>query len=149
MGPIQIDQGVQNLSRINRLVYSPLVVFGEAHYGPRGTCGPRVQDDYQIVAVLHGSATVTVPGSVFNVPANHVALMLPGALEHFRFDPYQATYHTWCAVKPSAVKREVADRPGPPPVMPLSPRMHALISSGLDVRGSERESWSANLGISS
>lgn len=107
------------------------VTFGDAQYGPSGTCGPRMQRDYQLVCVLSGSARVSSGGSEVEIPEQHVALMLPGHLEHFRFDPRRPTRHTWCSLLPSRLPRAL-QLPSRVIVLPLSRRLAALLEAGLE-----------------
>jgi AraC-like DNA-binding protein len=123
---------------MNRVVSSPSVTFGEATYNPKGSCGPRTQGDFQLVAVIRGSALVHVADGSIAIRMNSVALMRPGLREHFRFDTVQPSHHTWCAVHPSAVDQGFLGRISLlPQVLPLSDRLQSLISMGLDLSTGE------------
>ncbi len=124
---------VQNLSRMNLVVRGAgRVVFGDVTYLPGGICGPRVQPDYQLVAMHEGDAVVEVEGIVQSLPAQWVGLMLPGHLEFFQFDQQRNMHHGWCAVHPSLVVSEMADDLArAPAALPLTPRMRTLLEFGL------------------
>ncbi len=121
---------------VNRLVVrrSGQVAFGDVTYAPGGVCGPRVQSEYQLVAVYEGDAVVELAGAVQRIPAQWIGLMLPGRHEFFQFDEVRRTHHGWCAVHPAlisaALAQELAQAPG---LLPLSPRMRTLLEFGLTV----------------
>lgn len=124
---------LQNLSRMNRVVRaSGHVVFGDVVYEPGGLCGPRVQQDYQLVAVHEGDALVELDGVPLAIPERHVALMRPGRLELFVFDRARSTHHSWCAVHPSLAPESLTDALAAAlAVLPLSARMQSLLDFGL------------------
>lgn len=132
---------VQNMSNmnssaleVNRLAVRRLgrVVFGDVNYAPGGICGPRVQADFQLVAVHEGDAVVEIDGVPHMISAQWMGLMLPGRREFFQFDPLRTTHHGWCAVHPTLVPQPLADALAQAPaVLPLSPRMRTLLEFGL------------------
>jgi len=138
-------RGVQNMSRMNlsdspsapavhRLVVrrSGRAAFGDVTYAPGGVCGPRVQMDYQLVAMHEGDALVELPGAVQRIPAQWIGLMHPGRREYFQFDAARVTHHGWCAVHPSLASPALADELAhAPTALPLSARMRALLEFGL------------------
>lgn len=145
---LPIDENTENLSRVNRYVHSGSVVFGEVVYEKRGTCGPRIQTDYQLVAILKGSASIDQPEGSVEVAANHAVLLIPGRREYFQFSTSERTFHSWCAVSPDLVNLE---RTYPKVlVAPLSSRIFSLIDSGLDLNAAtgEGQSLTQSLGIS-
>ncbi len=89
---------------------SPDVVFGDVWYNPGGECGPRIQQDYQLVIVHLGEANVSFDGERRTISPGSVALMLPGRKEHFRFSRPHRTHHSWCAVHPHAVPGSLRKR---------------------------------------
>lgn len=138
---VPIDPASHNLSEVNVRRSSGGVVFGSALYAAGGNCGPRVQPDYQLVAMVRAGGGVDVDGRRLEVPNNHVALMTPGKLEIFHFHPARPTLHTWCSVSPPLVSPELAtDLAACPPVLPLSARMESLIAIGLGLPSDEPES---------
>jgi AraC family transcriptional regulator of arabinose operon len=108
------------------------VTFGDVTYQAGGEYGPRMQADFQLVAVYVGEAHVHVDDDVRHIPAQHVALLHPGHLERFLFSPHGPTHHTWCAVHPTLVERPLAEAlTGVPLCVPITTRMHGLIEMGL------------------
>lgn len=123
---------LQNISSIHRVRAGERVTFGDVTYGAGGICGPRIQHDYQLVAIYAGEAHIQVDDEVRHLPANHVSLMRPGHLEHFTFSVDGETHHTWCAVHPSLVDGALREAlAGAPFSLPVSARMHNLIEMGL------------------
>lgn len=123
---------IENLSKTLRHSAAAGVTFGDVVYGPAGSCGPRVQADYQIVVLVEGEARVRVETTELRVGAGEAALFRPGREEHFRFTAGQRTHHTWCAVEPRLVTRELAaECARAPAVQPLSARLSALLEMGL------------------
>ena len=119
------------------------VVFGDVTYPPGGVCGPRTQADYQLVVMEQGEAEIDIDGDSITLPEQHVALMLPGRREHYRFTANAPTHHSWCAVRPDAVTPELALRlSATPRTQVLTPRLHGLIEFGLSLPGAS--STSAN-----
>ena len=130
----------KNISRVHLLRSSGEVVFGDVTYGPDGSCGPRLQPDYQLVLLYSGHADVTLDDASppLHVASGHVALLRPGRREHFRFTPDAPTHHGWCAVSPALVDAALADEiERRPPVVPFSAQLAALARLGLSV-GSPR-----------
>jgi AraC-like DNA-binding protein len=132
--PTASHRTLKNMPNRLRSAASGRVAFGDVVYGPGGTCGPRVQQDFQLVVLLEGSATVTVEGETEPrvVAAGQVGLFLPGKREHFILSPRRKTHHTWCAVHPSVVPAEVAEvcrRAAP--VLPVTSRFAQLMELGL------------------
>ena len=130
----------KNISRIHLLRSSAEVIFGDVTYLPGGDCGPRTQEDYQLVLLYSGHADIFLDDAdvPLHIAPGHVALMRPGRREYFRFTPGTATHHGWCALAPSLVDtelaREIASRPQ---VIPYSAQLAALVRLGLAV-GSPR-----------
>lgn len=79
------------------------VFFGDVLYPPGGTCGPRVQHDYQLVVIHEGSLQLKLDQEIIHVPESHGILLSPNHHEHFLFASDQETNHSWCAVAPRAV----------------------------------------------
>ncbi len=75
----------KNISTVNLFRNSSEVAFGDVWYNPRGECGPRIQQDYQLVIVHLGEANVAVDDRECLISPGSVALMMPGRREHFRF----------------------------------------------------------------
>ena len=128
------------------------IVFGEARYGPRGICGPRIQTDYQLVVMLSGSAKVNVKAQgTIDIQELQVALMLPGLEEVFYFDPSAPVYHSWCAVHPRLVSADLGERlANAPKCLRLTPRMRQLVELGISLTptsAQEAEGFMEHLGL--
>jgi len=129
---------IRFMSHLHRLCRADLVTFGDVTYAPGGTCGPRVQPDYQLVAIYEGEAHITVDDRVNHLPPHHVALMRPGHHEFFHFAEATTTHHTWCAIHPSLVEAPLADALVRAPFcLPITSRLHSLIELGLSFAPSE------------
>lgn len=129
---------LQNISSIHRVRAGERVTFGDVTYGAGGICGPRIQHDYQLVAIYAGEAHIQVDDEAWHLPANHVSLMRPGHEEHFTFSVEGDTHHTWCAVHPSLVDGPLRETlAGVPFCLPVSARMHNLIEMGLSFGASD------------
>jgi AraC family transcriptional regulator of arabinose operon len=129
---------LQNISSIHRVRAGERVTFGDVTYGPGGICGPRIQADYQLVAIYAGEAHITVDEEAWHLPAHHVSLMRPGHLEHFTFSGECDTHHTWCAVHLSWVDEALRETLTHVPFcLPVTPRMHNLIQMGLSFAASD------------
>jgi AraC-like DNA-binding protein len=123
---------LQNIPRKLRAASAPGVFFGEVVYAPGGTCGPRVQADFQLVLVRRGEATTSVDDNEVHVPAGAVGLFQPGHRELFRFAENRRTHHSWCSFAPAHVPADLAQRcAATVPVQPISDRLAQLIELGL------------------
>ena len=125
---------LQNIPKRLRLARSARVQFGDVVYEPGGTCGPRVQLDYQLVVLIEGDARVDVAGREVRVAAGQVGLFRPGRRELFRLSERRKTHHTWCAVHPSMVTGELAQScETAPDVLPVTRRFEQLMELGLSL----------------
>jgi AraC-like DNA-binding protein len=92
------------------------------------------------VALLRGRAEIELATDKLSLPVQHVALMLPGRYEFFRFDAERMTDHSWCAISLSALPESIRSRlPAEPVAIPLSERTQQLLELGLDLPGSHHE----------
>lgn len=124
--------GIKNLSITLRSALAERVVFGDVIYATGGSCGPRVQADFQLVVIEAGEARVTVDGTEVRLAAGEVGLFCPGRREFFEFSEKRRTHHTWCAVQPSLVDEALQQAcAAAPAVMPLSHRLAQLLELGL------------------
>lgn len=129
---------IRNLSSIHRVLATPAVTFGDVTYQPGGECGPRVQQDFQLVAIYDGEAHIQLDDAQRHLPRQHIALMHPGHLEHYRFALSTPTHHTWCAVHPSLVDEPLAAALAQAPFcLPITPRLHGLLEMGLSFAPSD------------
>jgi AraC family transcriptional regulator of arabinose operon len=125
---------IHNLSRMNLLRQAEGSVFGDVTYAPGGLCGPRVQQDVQIVLMYSPDSSVRVDDTDVALPAQSAALMRPGHREHFVFARRAQTHHRWCAIDPQHVPAALLEQVcHAPATLPLSPHLHGLIELGLTV----------------
>jgi len=125
---------LKNIPKSLRSASAPKVLFGDVVYEPGGTCGPRVQQDYQLVVVIEGGVTADVEGRARVIAAGQVGLFVPGKLEFFRFLPDRKSHHTWCSLHPSLVPAEVATAcAGAAQVLPVSRRFEQIMEVGLSM----------------
>jgi AraC family transcriptional regulator of arabinose operon len=119
----------------NRRLHTAHVVFGEVLYAPGGSCGPRVQRDYELVVLRSGYGSVELNGRTVSLKPGIVYLFVPGGREHFQFAPAQETHHAYCSITPTALPEEVRRglKTGPPS-MPLSPVFDHLLSAAFKMR---------------
>ncbi|MDB6169532.1 MAG: transcriptional regulator, AraC family [Verrucomicrobia bacterium] len=110
------------------------MVFGDVVYDPGGTCGPRLQSDYQLVVLGEGDARVDVDGRMVRIDAGQVGLFRPGRREFFRLSAGRKTHHTWCAVHPSLVNPALARAcEAAPDVLAVTRRFEQLMELGLSL----------------
>jgi len=125
---------LKNIPKKLRSARSARVLFGDVVYEPGGTCGPRVQGDYQLVVLIEGEARVEVAGRERRIAAGEVGLFLPGQREFFRLAEHTKTHHTWCSVHPSLVTPEVAAAcAAAPAVQAVTRRFEQLMELGLSL----------------
>ncbi len=109
--------------------------FGKATYLPNGSCGPRVQENYQLVVLLRGSLRLTADGARHDLKPGDAILERPGQHEFFRFSSDETSVHTWCEVQPGelgrAERRLLASARG---IVQAPSAVHVLIEEGLAVR---------------
>ncbi len=126
------NSALQNIPKRLRSARSARVLFGDVVYEPGGTCGPRVQGDYQLVVLLAGEARADVAGREVRLAAGSVGLFRPGAREFFRLAERRKTHHTWCSVHPSLVDAPLAAAcAAAPDVQPVTRRFEQLMELGL------------------
>ncbi|MCX6894981.1 MAG: AraC family transcriptional regulator [Verrucomicrobia bacterium] len=122
---------LKNISRVNLQMRRGAVVFGEVVYAPGGICGPRIQQDYQIVIVHQGELDLRLDDRRIEVAAHHAILLSPGHREHFCFARTQETRHSWCSIDAAAVPAKLrrsfraANKPAP-----VDARIEALMELG-------------------
>lgn len=123
---------IDNLSITLRSATTGRVFFGDVIYEKNGSCGPRVQTDFQLVVIEEGEARVKVDDREIRLAKGEVGLFQPKHREHFLFSEKRRTHHTWCSIHPSLVNRELqracAQAPG---VVRVSHRLAQLMELGL------------------
>lgn len=132
--PSASHSALKNIPKRLRSAATPRVVFGDVVYEPGGTCGPRVQADFQLVVLLEGEVTAEVEGRAIVLRAGQVGLFRPGRKEHFRFTPKRKSRHTWCAVQPACVEAALAAAcTAVSEVLPVTRRFAQLMELGLSL----------------
>jgi AraC-like DNA-binding protein len=127
-------QPLKNIPKRLRSAASARVVFGDVVYEPGGTCGPRVQPDYQLVVLVEGEARVEVAGREVHLAAGQVGLLRPGRREFFRMSERRKTHHTWCAVHPALVSAGLAEACArAPDILGVTRRFEQLMELGLSL----------------
>ena len=98
-----MPEKLENLSKENLRMRRGPVVFGDVLYAPGGVCGPRIQQDYQLVIMHRGHLNLQLDREWMQVPAGYAILLSPHHREHFHFDPENETHHSWCSMRASAL----------------------------------------------
>lgn len=155
--PAASHQPLENIPKRLRSAASAGVFFGDVVYEPGGTCGPRVQSDYQLVVLVEGDARVAVGGGTIQsnpigytgstrtarevrIGAGQVGLFRPGRREFFRLSEQRKTHHTWCAIHPTLVTPALAAVCAQAPdVLPVTRRFEQLMELGLSLPRSAGE----------
>jgi AraC-like DNA-binding protein len=83
------------------------VYFGDVTYPPGGTCGPRRQNDYQLVILERGELNLRLDQRRIHLSAGEAILLRPGHREHFIFSRTNETRHSWCTIRPGAVPEKL------------------------------------------
>jgi AraC-like DNA-binding protein len=131
---LQISTRGLKISRSNIGRNFGRVTFGEAIYQPKGICGPRIQTDYQFVAVLEGDVLIEIGPKQKSVKllAQQAILLRPGQREMFQFSSRSMARHVWCAIHPDLVHADQVSRlPAEAQVLPFSLRQQQLFEIGL------------------
>lgn len=132
--PSASHQTLRNIPKRLRSAASARVFFGDVVYEAGGTCGPRIQSDYQLMVLVEGDARVDVEGRQVQIAAGQVGLFRPGRREFFQLSEQRKTHHTWCAVHPSLVSAELAGVCArAPDVLPVTRRFEQLMELGLSL----------------
>ena len=95
---------------LSRTHTSELVTFGEAAYAPGGTCGPRIQSDFQLVMITEGFGLRTAGSLQTKLVPGCCALSRPGEQETWRFGIQGSCRHLWVSVHPDALSPSLANR---------------------------------------
>lgn len=96
-----------NVSWENRRINTDNVVFGEVVYQPGGTCGPRTQRDFELVTLHTGECSVTVGQTTHELTIGMIYIFVPGKREHFQFTGERETHHSWCAIRPRFLPKDL------------------------------------------
>jgi AraC family transcriptional regulator of arabinose operon len=126
-----MPEKLKNISRVNLRMRQGAVVFGDIVYEPGGDFGPRIQWDYQLVAMHSGSLDLRLDGGEIHVGAGQAVLLAPRHREHFLFSKTRQTHHGWCAIDaaavPPALRRQLKNLRGP---VPFAGSLSSLFQAG-------------------
>jgi AraC-like DNA-binding protein len=126
-----MPEKLKNISRMNLRIRRGDVVFGDVLYAPGGICGPRVQQDYQLVVIHRGRLDLRLDGEQIAVPAGHAILLSPHHREYFQFDEKNETHHSWCSIRAAALslrlRKNLRRQRGP---MPFGSELKTLLETG-------------------
>ena len=124
----------------NRSIRSANVCIGEVVYEPGGSCGPRVQRDYQLVFLHSGELSVHVDDRRLQLPSGFVGLFFPGHREHFVFSKERQSHHSWCSITPEGVPAELRAALARAPFRaPCSKPLQSMLASALTIGGVNSE----------
>ncbi|MEI7728006.1 MAG: AraC family transcriptional regulator [Verrucomicrobiota bacterium] len=102
-----LDDKVRRVRWANRQMRSGHVVIGEILYEPGGFLGPRLQPDYQLVMIHSGGCAVRIDQREYHLEVGRVYLLHPGHREQFRFSTQSQSHHSWCAVSPELIPKDM------------------------------------------
>jgi len=140
-----------NITRLDQSRRGATTVFGEAFYTPGGICGPRIQQDWQLVILLSGTAVSHVEGEQRAFGPGQLTLQLPGQHETVVYDPVQPTHHTWVAIQPDAVPADMAaalmEMPRVIQVPDALSKVMDLVMSQPGYDGAVHQQWVDQLGL--
>lgn len=85
-------------------------VIGQVVYEPGGTCGPRLQQDYQLMIMHSGACRYKTDTGPHDLKLGCVSFLLPGHRESFEFSKTSETHHSWCTISPSAMPKHLKTR---------------------------------------
>lgn len=135
----------KNISQVNLRHRGEGVVYGTVHYLPGGECGPRTQEDFQLVLLHSGSMTLTLEEKSVHLDPGQGILLQPGYREHFAFSAKRSSRHSWCSLHPDWIApeiRQILKIPAEP--RPFTPRDTAFLNWGLQDTQALTSSSSSN-----
>ena len=114
---------------VNRRVHTTNVVFGEVLYEPGGSCGPRVQRDFELIIIHSGEGQVTLNNKIVRqMKTGTVSLFLPGNADYFKYSTDTETHHSWCTIRSRYMPKDVRNDLTQPLVsLPVSSLLLSLI----------------------
>jgi len=134
MRPVAYDG--MNVRWENRRTSTDNVVFGEVLYQPQGTCGPRIERDFELVTLHSGGCRVRLEGTNHELVVGMVYLFLPGRREHFQFSANRETHHSWCSVRTRFMPKNMAKALGAAAFSAqCSDIFHSLLASAFKLHG--------------
>ncbi|MBP3962692.1 helix-turn-helix domain-containing protein [Paenibacillus lignilyticus] len=100
---------------------------GTIVYPPKGTYGPRVQQDVQLVLLHTGELDLTIDDTRHHVKAGQVVLLKPQQHEYFAFAESQESWHRWVTLSVSALtEAELHYLDGLPFSMPIPEALNSV-----------------------
>ena len=119
---------------VNRRVHTKNAVFGEVLYEPGGSCGPRVQRDFELILLHSGEGRVTFGGErARSMKAGTVSLFVPG--DHDYFEYAEETHHAWCTIRPEFMPQNLRRQlTGPLVSVSVSRLMRSLMEEALKLK---------------
>ncbi|MBB6428531.1 AraC family transcriptional regulator [Algisphaera agarilytica] len=126
----------KNISKIDCPLPSQ-AAWSQVDYAPGGVCGPRIQQDVQMVILDRGSLRVTTDGREQPVRVGEVVCQWPGGHEQYAFDPDEVSTHRWVALtfdKRSAITKWLKQkRAAASPIRRESKLMRQLFDSAMQL----------------
>lgn len=124
-----------NMSKMNLFGQHPRFSFGYAVYNAHGSCGPRIQNNLQLVYLYEGEARILVNGNEHRLEAGEATLLVPGRQEHFLFSQTGRTRHGWCEVQDAQLDKSVHRAYERLPFSgPLTPQMETLAKMAMALK---------------
>ena len=131
-----MPQIIKNISKRTILRSFDGITFGDVIYDPLGQCGPRVQEDYQIVRVISGELELRLDEEWRNVPPGTVVLCRPGHQELFLFSRTDQTRHQWCSIRPTLIEKKLQQAlKSKSRVLTCTEAMQGILEAGLATTG--------------
>jgi AraC-like DNA-binding protein len=128
----------------NRRMHTPNAVCGEVLYEPGGVCGPRVQQDFELVLLHSGECEVSLDRATHSLTVGTIYLFLPGGHEHFRFSRDKETHHSYCSIHPGFMPRRFQQSLHRTPFsVPCSEAFHLILAAVFKLRTARHSATSA------
>lgn len=125
---------------VHRRVHTANVVFGEVLYEPGGSCGPRVQRDYELILIHSGEGHVTLNRTAHSMKSGTVSLFLPGNHDYFEYAPNAETHHSWCTIRSRFMPGNLRKKLRRPVVsLPASGLVRSLFEGALKLKPTPRQ----------
>ena len=121
---------------VNRRVHTTNVVFGEVFYEPGGSCGPRMQRDFELIILHSGYGQVTLNNrSVRPLKAGTISLFTPGSRDFFDYAKDTETHHSWCTIRPGFMPKNLRNNLHQPIIsVPSSRLLRSLFDEALKLK---------------
>lgn len=125
-----------NFRWVNRRVHTTNVVFGEVFYEPGGSCGPRVQRDFELIMLHSGDCQVTLNNKMVHyMKSGTVSLFIPGNHNYFQYSENMESHHSWCTISPKFIPDNLrSDLRNPLVSVPGSGLLRSLIDGALKLK---------------